>query len=169
MITPLSLCLTNVRVRTMKKDNPFEELLESMSRRGQAKSDDDDGPPHSERHEKLSHAQMLKHLMVGYGFLTQPRKPLKAGDIVRGIRELTESHIRDWDHPHIILEILEKPVRLTLDHEAISTNISSKHYDCVVLSCVPTKGKGWILQHFADSREWELFPDADKLKTDTHS
>lgn len=148
-----------------KKDNPFSELLERLTERAE-------GHEHGEAcpncHPPLSHADMIQHLRVGFGLLTRVPE-LKPGDIIRGVRELTESHIRDREHPHILVEILATPLQLTLDAEGLALPYTAKRYDCVIASCIPVKGNGWILRHYADLREWELYPDADKLKADTHS
>lgn len=137
----------------MKKTNPFDELLERLESRAEG----DEGCDKSDFHDALSNAEMIKHLKVGYSLLT--RVPdLKPGDIIRGVRELTESHIRNWDHPHILVEILETPATVTLDNDGLASNITSKRHDCIVACCVPNKGNGWIVRHYADMREWEPYP-----------
>ncbi len=108
---------------------------------------------------EMTFAEQIRALSTAYALLNEP-VTIKPGDIIRGRRELAEGMIRDWEKPHILLELLPTPILLSLDSEKIADCSAAKRYDCVIgcLLIHPTRKGLFFLRYFADIREWELFP-----------
>lgn len=88
------------------------------------------------------------------------------GDILRGRKEFVSGHIKNWEEPHMVVEILSEPVQMTLGPNDIGFCNSSKRYTMVVANVQPD---GMITYYYAEPRDWELHPDAAKLKPKQHS
>lgn len=113
---------------------------------------------------ELTMAERVRALRTGYALLQEPIT-IKPGDIIRGRKELAEAMIRDFDKPHILLEILPHPHPLTLNSENIADSTAAKRYDCIIGYMVSHSQRGgpFFLSYLADIREWELFPGLDDL------
>lgn len=153
----------------------FEDVLKALREAAQRASegrdgDGDDGlnldSGYKERNRQLksavSDADMIRSLKAGYA-LFHEEVNLKPGDIIRGKKELTSHMIKYWDRPHIVLEILETPVVLALSGEDAADCSSCKRYDMIIGAATMRSDPSLLLRFYADAREWELFPDADKI------
>lgn len=149
-------------------------LKEAAKRSAEGGSDHEshDGPSYAdisafsekerELKEKISDAEMIRNLKTGYALFNSPQE-FKPGDIIRGKKELTAYIIKFWDRPHIVLEILPEPLTLSLTAAEASECTSCKRYDMVIGSTTFGKDPAFMLRFYADHRDWELFPEADKL------
>lgn len=106
-----------------------------------------------------SPAEQVGKLMHELGNYLQP-PVFKVGDIVRCRKELS-TQIKHWDQPHIVVEVMKDPCNLLQDCEKISSCTATKKMDIVVIAIF---SDGSPVSHFADRRDYELYPDSDKLK-----
>ncbi len=101
-------------------------------------------------------------LRVSMGNYTSPPK-IKVGDFVR-YRDECQPYIRHHDRLSIVVELIDPPMRPPLEQEDMGNCITYRSYDCVIATTDHTK-VGGVLKYMADSRDLEIFPDADKLKS----
>lgn len=69
-------------------------------------------------------------------------------------------YVRDSRALHCIVEVLKEPVRMAITNKTEGSNTLYRRYDCYVAKSSKIGGTVIFL---ADSRELELYPDADKL------
>ncbi len=135
----------------------FTDALLKLKQLQEEHSDTEDSS--SAKPETTSLAEQVRALSTAYALLNEP-VTIKPGDIIRGRKELAEGMIRDWEKPHILLEILPNPVQLTLDSEKVADCSAAKRYNCIIGAMLAhhTRKGLFFLQYYADIREWELFP-----------
>lgn len=106
----------------------------------------------------------IQTLLEAYALLKTPSK-LKAGDIIRGKQLLTQNQQVHWDQPHVIVEILEKPLVLTVDPERVGYSSAAVSYNAIVAQVV----KGTVCRYFIDTSLYELYPGIDKIMKESLS
>lgn len=139
--------------------NKFDELLAKL--KGLRENADDGNPSAPVEFDVARHVRALR---TGYALLMEP-VTIRPGDIVRGRKELAEAMTRDYEKPHILIEILPRPVPLELDSEHVADSTAAKRYDCIIGTMVshPQRGGPFFITYYADIREWELYPGIDTL------
>lgn len=70
-------------------------------------------------------------------------------------------YIKNGRGLHIVVDVLDPPIKPVLGEDFPGSPISYRRYDVVLATKVG--GSGGYCKYLADSRELELFPDADKL------
>lgn len=69
-------------------------------------------------------------------------------------------YVKDPRELHVVVERLKEPKQVPLTDENGGNCTSYRRYDCIVAK---PDTHGGICRYLADSRELELYPDADKL------
>jgi hypothetical protein len=106
-----------------------------------------------EQMRKLAEAHLSFH--KGHGFA--------AGEFVRGKAGIASSLIRNWDSPHIVFEVI--PPRIpSITPRSAGDPYAGFTYDMVV-GVIHSDGS--VIPYLTDSRLWEPYPDADKLRKDS--
>lgn len=81
----------------------------------------------------------------------------KAGQFVRFRPEV--QYVKRSRDLHVIVEVLPEPFRLPMTHEDSGSPYAYRVYDVLVAAMT----KHGICKHLVDSRELEIFPDAEKF------
>lgn len=145
--------------------NKFDELLTRLKELRENEDGEKVSPPPPE----FDMAKHVRALRTAHALLQEPIT-IKPGDIIRGRKELAEAMVRDYDKPHILIEILPHPVPLTLNSKRVGDSPASKRHDCIIgfMLTHPERGGPFFLTFYADIRDWELYPGIDNL-TDKES
>jgi len=107
---------------------------------------------------------LARKLMEVAAIHASPPK-FERGHFVRYREEV--DYVRNGRGLHMVVDVLDPPIKPPFQtKESEGSCVAYRHYDVVIA----TAHSGGICKYLADSRELELFPDADKLmKKETHS
>jgi hypothetical protein len=83
----------------------------------------------------------------------------KPGDLVRYRKSLTP-YIKNPEDIHMVFEVLDKPLEVSLPMEDTTTATAVRVLD-VIIGTVTKKGA--VIRFYSDARELEKHPDAEKL------
>lgn len=114
--------------------------------------------------ELPSAKKIIQTLMAGYAEFTTPGPYLGPGMLIIGKKSFTRN-LKDWDKPHIVFERLAEPFTIPLQTvDDASNTFSTKCYD-MIIGAPSAMGvfPDMVLRFYADSRDWEPYPDADKI------
>lgn len=124
---------------------------------------DRSGSSDNSEDNSLTDKARVAFLLEGLSEFMQPVPDFKVGDIVRGKNTLT-MHLRNSRKPHIVMELLDKPVTVAINHEGIGMPAAAGRYDMVVGAAITAGKKMSLARYVSDRREWELYPEPEKLK-----
>ena len=134
----------------------LKEILRRMKGMGADVADDISG---KDRGNTLLPEAQVAALTEAMMILSGTKPVWKTGDLVRYRKGLTP-YIKNPEAIHMIFEVLDKPLEVSLPVEDTTTATAVRVLDVVVGTV--TK-KGAVIRFYSDARELEKHPDAEKL------